>query len=72
MSSTVFEINSIAICPFSKLIVYSLEFTLLELSAVKYTVLFIAVQEWLPIQYILENGIIKLKNNNYIKIIKKE
>ena len=29
-----------------------------------------AVQEWLPIQYILENGIIKLKNNNYIKIIK--
>ena len=43
MSSTVFEINSIAICPFSKLIVYSLEFTLLELSAVKYTVLFIAL-----------------------------
>ena len=24
----------------------------------------------MPIQYILENGIIKLKNNNYIKIIK--
>lgn len=30
------------------------------------------VQQWLPIQYILENGIIKLKNNNYLKIIKIE
>ena len=29
-----------------------------------------SVQEWLPIDRIYENGIIKLKNNNYIKIIK--
>lgn len=29
-----------------------------------------SVQEWLPITQILENGIIKLKENNYIKIIK--
>lgn len=28
------------------------------------------VQEWLPFEEILDNGIIKLKNNNYIKIIK--
>lgn len=29
-----------------------------------------SVQEWLPIDKIFENGIVKLKNNNYIKIIK--
>ena len=29
-----------------------------------------SVQEWLPIDIILENGIIKLKNKSYIKIIK--
>lgn len=29
-----------------------------------------SVQEWLPIQRILENGIIQLKDNIYIKIIK--
>ena len=28
-----------------------------------------SVQEWLPFENILENGIIKLKNNSYIKII---
>ena len=28
------------------------------------------VQEWLPYDKIFENGIIKLKNNSYIKIIK--
>ena len=28
-----------------------------------------AVQEWLPFETILENGIIKLKNNSYLKII---
>ncbi len=30
----------------------------------------ITVQEWIQIEKILENGIIKLKNNKYIKIIK--
>lgn len=29
-----------------------------------------SIQKWLPFEKILENGIIKLKNNNYIKIIK--
>lgn len=29
-----------------------------------------SIQEWIPIEYFLENGIIKLKNNKYIKIIK--
>ncbi len=29
-----------------------------------------SVQEWLPIEKILEKGIIKLKDNSYIKIIK--
>ena len=29
-----------------------------------------STQEWLPFEYILENGIIKLKNSSYIKIIK--
>ena len=29
-----------------------------------------SVQDWLPIEKILENGVIKLKNNSYIKIIK--
>ncbi len=29
-----------------------------------------SVQEWLPFQEILNNGIIKLKDNTYIKIIK--
>lgn len=29
-----------------------------------------SVQEWLPIDKIFENGIVKLKNNNYLKIIK--
>ncbi len=29
-----------------------------------------SIQEWLPIQKILDKGIIKLKNNSYIKIIK--
>ena len=29
-----------------------------------------SVQEWLPFVEILENGIIKLKNNDYIKILK--
>jgi len=28
------------------------------------------IQDWIPIEEILENGIIKLKKNNYIKIIK--
>ena len=28
------------------------------------------IQNWLPIEEIFENGIIKLKENNYIKIIK--
>ena len=28
-----------------------------------------SVQEWLPFENILENGIIKLKNSSYIKII---
>ena len=30
----------------------------------------LTVQEWIQIENILENGIIKLKNNKYIKIIK--
>ncbi len=30
---------------------------------------FKTVQDWLPFENILENGIIKLKNNSYIKII---
>ena len=29
-----------------------------------------SVQLWLPFEKILENGIIKLKDNTYIKIIK--
>ncbi len=29
-----------------------------------------SVQAWIPIDYFLENGIIKLKNNIYLKIIK--
>ena len=29
-----------------------------------------SVQEWLPFEQILDNGIIKLKNDEYIKIIK--
>lgn len=29
-----------------------------------------SVQEWLPVQKILEKGIVKLKDNSYIKIIK--
>ena len=29
-----------------------------------------SVQEWLPFECIFENGIIKLKNNSYVKIIK--
>lgn len=29
-----------------------------------------SIQEWLPITQVLENGIIKLKEDNYIKIIK--
>ena len=29
-----------------------------------------SVQDWIPIDYFLDNGIIKLKNNNYLKIIK--
>ena len=28
------------------------------------------IQEWIPIEEIIDNGIIKLKKNNYIKIIK--
>ena len=28
-----------------------------------------SIQEWLPIIQILENGIIQLKDNRYIKII---
>lgn len=28
------------------------------------------VQEWIPIEKIFDNGIIKLKNNSYVKIIK--
>ena len=28
------------------------------------------VKEWLPLEKIYEDGIIKLKNNNYLKIIK--
>lgn len=30
----------------------------------------LCMQEWLPFDYILNDGIIKLKNNQYIKIIK--
>ena len=30
---------------------------------------FKSVQDWLPFENILENGIVKLKNNSYIKII---
>ncbi len=30
---------------------------------------FKSVQDWLPFETILENGIVKLKNNSYIKII---
>ena len=30
----------------------------------------ITVQEWIQVEEILSNGIIKLKNNKYIKIIK--
>lgn len=30
----------------------------------------LAIQEWLPFDYILNHGIIKLKSNEYIKIIK--
>lgn len=30
----------------------------------------ITVQEWLPFERILENGIVELKNKNYIKILK--
>jgi len=30
----------------------------------------ISTKEWLPIDYVLENGIIKTKNKEYIKIIK--
>ena len=30
----------------------------------------ISTQEWVPIERIFDNGIIKLKNNNYIKLIK--
>ncbi len=29
-----------------------------------------SVQEWLPVQKILEKGILKLKDNSYVKIIK--
>ena len=29
-----------------------------------------SVQNWLPFEYIFNNGIIKLKNNSYLKIIK--
>lgn len=29
-----------------------------------------SVQDWLPFDRVLENGIIKLKNNSYVKIIK--
>jgi len=29
-----------------------------------------SIQKWIPIEEIFENGIIKLKKNNYIKIIK--
>ena len=29
-----------------------------------------SVQEWLPYVYIYDNGIIKLKNNSFVKIIK--
>ena len=29
-----------------------------------------SVQDWIPIDYFLDNGIFKLKNNNYLKIIK--
>ncbi len=28
------------------------------------------IKEWIPLEKIYEDGIIKLKNNNYIKIIK--
>jgi len=30
----------------------------------------ISVQEWLPIECIFDNGVVKLKNGNYIKILK--
>ena len=29
-----------------------------------------SIQEWIPFEKILENGIIKLKDNSYVKIIK--
>ena len=31
-----------------------------------------SIQEWIPIDYFLENGIVKLKNKKYIKIMKVE
>ena len=31
-----------------------------------------SIQEWIPIDYFLENGIVKLKNNKYIKIMRIE
>ena len=31
-----------------------------------------SIQEWIPIDYFLDNGIVKLKNNKYIKIMKVE
>ena len=31
-----------------------------------------SIQNWIPIDYFLDNGIVKLKNNKYIKIIKVE
>ena len=33
---------------------------------------YLAIQDWIPIDYFLENGIIKIKNNKYIKILKIE
>ena len=30
----------------------------------------LSVQEWIQIDKIINNGIIKIKNNNYIKLIK--
>ena len=31
-----------------------------------------SIQKWIPIDYFLDNGIVKIKNNKYIKILKVE
>ena len=33
---------------------------------------YLSIQDWIPIEFFLENGIVKIKNNKYIKILKIE